>query len=524
MCFCEAIISHDSLDGNEFACTCDKPKEKIFSLQNYPSTTEKMPENARFKKKIIDTTATFAVQLLQILRRCPVNLPHKEGIMYKFRQDFYADVRIEDRFESTVSMKNGNIEQLNESAEKKAFIRVFDGKMWYYTSTSDVENVQTALDELYLYATPNADIASHPIVAKYQVNKDSKIIFADKSVKNVPIEQKLALVKSTCEKLSSPLCNLTVGTYLDRYSVYNFYSSKGADITYDFQMTGERYGMALKCGEENFSNNLSHAKLRFDELGFSDEEIAAFIAEGEDFVQNAQTVVAGSYPVVFAPTVTGVFAHESFGHKSEADFMLGDENMAKEWVLGKKVGNELLTIRESGMHLGSGYVPYDDEGTKCTDTYLIKNGVLCGRLHSATTAAALDEELTGNARAINCNYEPIVRMTTTYVDKGESTPEELIADIKHGFYIKDYKHGSGMSTFTIAPNLAYEIVDGKIGKPVKIAVLTGNVFETLGLIDGVANDLTLVSFVGGGCGKMEQFPLNVAMGGPTIRISKMNVQ
>lgn len=47
-----------------------------------------------------------------------------------------------------------------------------------------------------------------------------------------------------------------------------------------------------------------------------------------------------------------------------------------------------------------------------------------------------------------------------------------------------------MSTFTIAPNIAYEIVDGKVAGPVKIAVITGNVFETLGLIDGVANDKT----------------------------------
>ena len=204
--------------------------------------------------------------------------------------------------------------------------------------------------------------------------------------------------------------------------------------------------------------------------------------------------------------------------------MLGDEAMAKEWTLGKKVGSDILTIRESGVFQGSGYVPYDDEGTAATDTYLIKKGVLTGRLHSASTAAALNEQLTGNARAISCDYEPIVRMTTTFVEGGDSTFEQLIAPIKHGYYIYDFKHGSGMSTFTIAPNIAYEIVDGKVAGPVKIAVLTGNVFETLGLIDGVGNDRQILSFVTGGCGKMEQYPLNVGLGGPHIRVSKMNVQ
>lgn len=444
--------------------------------------------------------------------------------MYKFKKGFYSDIRIEDRFNTNILIRNDQLAEAKETTEVKAFIRVFDGKMWYYTSTVDIDNLQNALDQLYEYATPNADIDSNPIVARYQVNKDVKLRFTANSVRNVPFADKLELVTETSAKLKSDLSGLKNARYIDRNSLYKFYSSKGADITYDFQTAGEAYSMAFTHNNETLQEQLSHAKTDFAELGYTDKQLADFVAECENYIKNAKAIVPGSYPVVFAPQVTGVFAHESFGHKSESDFMLGDETMAKEWQIGKRVASPLLTIRESGVHPGSGYVPYDDEGTAATDTYLINKGVLSGRLHSATTAAALGEELTGNARAINCDYEPIVRMTTTYVDNGEVAPEQLIADVRHGYYIKSYKHGSGMSTFTIAPSIAYEIVDGKIGDPVKIAVLTGNVFETLGLIDGVANDLTLLSFVTGGCGKMEQFPLNVGLGGPHIRISKMNVQ
>ena len=81
-----------------------------------------------------------------------------------------------------------------------------------------------------------------------------------------------------------------------------------------------------------------------------------------------------------------------------------------------------------------------------------------------------------------------------------------------------------MSTFTIAPSLAYEIVNGKLGHPVQISVLTGSVFETLGLIDGLTKDVHLLSFVTGGCGKMEQQGLPVGFGGPYVRVSSMNVQ
>ena len=68
------------------------------------------------------------------------------------------------------------------------------------------------------------------------------------------------------------------------------------------------------------------------------------------------------------------------------------------------------------------------------------------------------------------------------------------------------------------------IVDGKLGRPVQISVITGSVFETLGLIDGLTKDVELLSFVTGGCGKMEQMNLPVGFGGPYVRVSSMNVQ
>ena len=140
------------------------------------------------------------------------------------------------------------------------------------------------------------------------------------------------------------------------------------------------------------------------------------------------------------------------------------------------------------------------------------------------TAAALDEGLTGNARAVDCTFEPIVRMTTTYIEGGDLDFDQLIAPIRKGYFIKTINHGSGMSTFTIAPSLSYEIVDGKLGRPVQISVITGSVFETLGLIDGLTKDVELLSFVTGGCGKMEQGNLPVGFGGPYVRVSSMNVQ
>ena len=82
--------------------------------------------------------------------------------MFQFRQDVYADVRIEDRFSTSVAYMNGMLKEIKERKEKRAFIRVFDGKMWYFASTTDVSDVQNKLDGLYAQAKGNAAAFSPP--------------------------------------------------------------------------------------------------------------------------------------------------------------------------------------------------------------------------------------------------------------------------------------------------------------------------------------------------------------------------
>ena len=126
-----------------------------------------------------------------------------------------------------------------------------------------------------------------------------------------------------------------------------------------------------------------------------------------------------------------------------------------------------------------------------------------------------------NSRQKKEAFSHIGKLTDRIADK---TLEQLVAGVKKGYFIKTIKHGSGLSVFTIAPNISYEITDGKIGRPVKISVISGDVFETLGLIDGLSDRTEILSFVTGGCGKMEQYPLPVGFGAPYVSVSKMKVQ
>jgi TldD protein len=277
-------------------------------------------------------------------------------------------------------------------------------------------------------------------------------------------------------------------------------------------------------GDRKFSGSYQLPKSDFSKLSGYEEKLKEKIVRAKDFMLNSEPVEAGKYTVVFAPVATAIFTHECFGHKSEADGMLGDEASKNEWVIGKKIAQDFLTIKDSGLIEGTGYVPYDDEGHPARENYLVKDGKLAGRLHNGRSAADFDEEVTGNARALDYTFEPIVRMTHTYIDKGDKTFEKLISEIETGVYVHDVLHGSGLTTFTIAPSVAYYIKNGKIDKPVRVSVVSGNVFEALANIDGISDEVEQFSSVTGGCGKFAQFPLPVGHGGPYIRVKNMTVQ
>ncbi len=445
--------------------------------------------------------------------------------MLKFPKDLYADVRMEEVTETVIAYENGTLRQNKESSTKGAFLRVYDGKRWYYCATTELDGLQEELDSLAAMATPNGDILNDPVVRRFQVNKDVILRFEDSDLRKVPNKEKLALVESYLPLLSEvEEISVSFARYGDKHSVRSFLSSLGADITYDYQQAGLALAYTMTAGDSPFQNSQRLYGQSFAEMQDKQQKLREGIAADLDYALHAVPVEPGSYTCVLAPVVAGVFAHESFGHKSEADFMLGSETMRREWAIGTKVGWDGLNIIDSGIPEGSGYTPYDDEGTKATETYLIKNGVLMGRLHSASTAAALGEEVTGNARAKDFGYEPIVRMTATYIGCGKDSFEELLKGAEGGIYIPDYNHGSGMSTFTIAPARAYRIRDGKIAEPLRVSVISGNVMETLHKIDGATAQTELHSSAFGGCGKMEQFPLRVSDGGPYLRVRDINVQ
>lgn len=443
--------------------------------------------------------------------------------MFNFNSKLYTDVRIEKKFETAIQKTNYQLDDIIEATSEAAFIRVFNGELWYYASVDNLNDIQKTIDELY-QKIPLGNSNDFACLNRLENNVAKEAKFANQAVTKIALDEKIKLLEKYEQIFSNnELVKFIIAKYSDNYLQHEFYSSRGTSIAYDSTFAGLSYTYVIMQNHKAFETVFQVSTMEFSKLMNKETEIISYLERSIAFLSHAKQVTPGYYPIVLSPIVSGVFAHESFGHKSEADFMINDEALKKEWYIGKEVATTKLSIVDDGELLHCGYTPYDDEGTKSKKTYLIKNGKLAGRLHNNETATLLQEELTANARATSCHYEPIVRMTNTYIENGSSTFDELIKDIKKGYYIYDLKHGSGMSQFTIAPLMAYEIIDGKLAEPVLINAIIGNVFETLNDILAVGNDLQLFSFVHAGCGKMDQIMLPVGFGGPSIKIKKMLV-
>lgn len=144
--------------------------------------------------------------------------------MFRFRDGYYADIRMEDSYKTVVRYVNEKLEEALERKEKRAFIRVFNGSYWYYASVTDVNLIQKQLDEIYDMLPPGENICDHPIVRKYEVNKDKIYLYEKNNVADVPLMDKLELCQSYFESMRwSEYGVMSSVLYADRHSNYRFY-------------------------------------------------------------------------------------------------------------------------------------------------------------------------------------------------------------------------------------------------------------------------------------------------------------
>jgi TldD protein len=234
---------------------------------------------------------------------------------------------------------------------------------------------------------------------------------------------------------------------------------------------------------------------------------------------SAKQPKGGVFPAVLGPNVVGVFVHEAFGHLAEADLALSGRVLAGN--MGKKIGSDQVTFYDDGTINGAfGSFKYDDEGVRTKKTLLIKDGVVTGLMHNLETANKFNAEPTGNARAEDFRVEPIIRMRNTFMAPRDRSFEELLEDVKFGYYFKSFRGGQANidGTFQVGIQEGFEIVNGEVGEPVRDASISGNTLETLLEVDAVGKDFELGA---GRCGKGQT--AFVCDGGPHTRLKEVTV-
>ena len=308
--------------------------------------------------------------------------------------------------------------------------------------------------------------------------------------------------------------------YSDSYVRELFLNTEGSRVVQERVYTR----VALSATAVEGSNVQARYKSFGDQRGFGvvlgHEADAEKIASEAVELLSAEKVTGGTYTVILNPAIAGVFIHEAFGHLSEADHLHRNERLKEVMRIGERFGPPFLNVTDKPAPGEWGYYKYDHEGVEKKITYLIKDGVLSGRLHSRLTAWIMGDEPTGNARAINALYQPLVRMSATCIEPGDAETEEVL-DISEGLLVIDALGGmTEMEMFTFTAQKAYLVKNGKPVKLLRDVVLSGNVFETLKNIEKIGKE---GYYWVGGCGKGGQYPLPVSTFAPYVRIKNVLV-
>ena len=438
----------------------------------------------------------------------------------------YVELRSEESFRTLITTKDGRVEIIREGFESGASIRVLTQGAWGFVSTSktDKQSVFKAVEDAYRLALASSQRIKEKIkLAEVKPLKDKAIAKPKKDPRNISVEQKtedILSIDKTIFRLSPQTKSCTID-YLDFLEKEFYVNNEGAKIEQQKTYVWFRvYATASEAevfasASEEFGSTSGYDI--FDKK--TPEEIGKEVSKRLSEQLKAKTPKGGIFPAVLGSNVVGVFVHEAFGHLAEADLTLSGSVILDK--LGKKVASSIVTIFDDGTIKGAfGSFKYDDEGVKTQKTLLVKDGVVVGLMHNRETAARFNTQPTGNARAENFRHTPIIRMRNTYLQPKDHSFEELLEPIKFGYYLKTFRGGQANldGTFHVGVQEAYEIVKGKIGKPVRNLSISGNTLETLMKVEAVGKDFRLWP---GRCGKGQI--AFVCDGGPPIRVGEIQV-
>ena len=409
----------------------------------------------------------------------------------------YADVRVVDTQTQSVSVRNGVVEGVESSSSFGFGVRVVAGGAWGFASSSDVTEASAthvARNAVAIAKASTMAMGPEPLVlsdvAAYEGAWTGP---CEIDPFTVPLEDKLAVLMAADVALrAEPAVKLTECEMGFLKVTKTFGSTVGSFIEQSyFESSAGIVGYAIADGTvlpRSYPN--SHGGACF-QGGW--ETIAAL-----DLPGNAPRVAAEAAALLTAiecpDTTTTVIVdgsqlalqvHESVGHPTELDRVLGDEAAfaGTSWVGAKDIGTlrygaDIVNVTADATVPGSlGSFGWDDEGVPAQRDHIVRDGMLAGFMSSRESAPAIGRSSNGCMRADGWNRIPIIRMTTVSLEPGDAgSLEDLIADTDDGIYLETNNSWSiddKRLNFQFATEIGWEIRAGKLGRMVKSPNYTG---------------------------------------------------
>ncbi len=440
----------------------------------------------------------------------------------------FADIRIEHNTGTRLEFVNDNAKKVIQFNEKGLGIRAFIDGAWGFATLTKItkEAVKEAADSAVRLAKISRAYIKEPFKIDAKAYRGKSVNLGNKPTDKIPISDKTDFVKFLSEQARNFDTRIATAKviYTDVISNKIIANSFGTHV--EMQISLPRVSI-LTTAREGTNRQRGYKSIGLAG-GFEIFETEKAQKLGEESAKqavmllSAKAAPSGVFDVVADPELTGVFVHEAFGHASEADAFTA-KNTVLEDKLGKKVGNEFVNLSDDPTIPGlRGSFEYDSEGTKTRKRKLVVNGVLTEILHSLETAARLNLEPNGAARAQDYGYVPIPRMSNTFMEPGDWSKDEIIEDTKNGILMAGFEYGyvePAVGQFMFKSWNGWIIENGELKTAVRDAALAGTILEVLNKINAIGRN---VEFNPGVCGKSGQ-SVPVMTGGPYIRIEKIPI-
>ena len=441
----------------------------------------------------------------------------------------YCDVRFEEKERKSCLFENNEIESIKSERDVGYGIKFLKNNTWHFFSISDPINydqIESNLDTIFKNSESNQNKNNKKDITSIPITKTE----IDYSLKEKPNIDEIIKISKECshiiheyKKIKKSIIN---PWFTDNTKI--FINSEGSEIIQKF--SDVVFEINVIAHEEGITQSINATEGGRGGLELITDknkifETAKRIASKSVELLSAKTIKEENASVVMNPDFVALLTHEILGHPSEGDRVLGKEIAwaGGSWWKGKlneKIGSESLNVFDDPtLEKTLGWYYFDDEGVQTKRTDIIEKGVLKKHFQSRETSKIFNTDPTGNMRATNFRYVPLIRMACTCIGQGDYKVDEMISEIKDGYLISDMKIPSidmNRYNWSISCQYANKIENGEITDLLRDVIVMGTAPEFFNSIDACGDDFTIRPIVN--CGKGDPMQsMIMGNGGPSIR-------